>query len=105
LTVLAGAVIGLNRGARGHAAGLRATILVALAACVAMIQANILLPVDGKTGGSFKQIVCEGSGGVRLSLEVSWRQAEADGPPLKLIELLNGNYPVVSFELTSDNHV
>jgi putative Mg2+ transporter-C (MgtC) family protein len=52
-----------------------------------------------------KQIVCESSGGVRLCFEVSWRQAEADGPPLKLIELLNGNYPVVSFELTSDNHV
>lgn len=53
LTVLAGAVIGLNRGVHGHAAGLRTTILVALAACVAMIQANILLPVGGKTTDSF----------------------------------------------------
>ena len=53
LTVVAGAMIGLNRGVHGHAAGLRTTILVALAACVAMIQANILLPVDGKTAGSF----------------------------------------------------
>jgi putative Mg2+ transporter-C (MgtC) family protein len=53
LTVLAGAVLGSNREARGHAAGLRTTILVGLAACVAMIQANILLPVDGKTSGSF----------------------------------------------------
>jgi putative Mg2+ transporter-C (MgtC) family protein len=53
LTMLAGAVIGFNRGARGHAAGFRTTILVGLAASVAMIQANILLPLDGKTTGSF----------------------------------------------------
>lgn len=53
LTMLAGAIIGLNRGARGHAAGFRTTILVALAASVAMIQANILLPLAGKTSESF----------------------------------------------------
>src|SRR6266446_8043427 len=53
LTMLAGAIIGFNRGARGHAAGFRTTILVGLAASVAMIQANILLPMDGKTTGSF----------------------------------------------------
>jgi putative Mg2+ transporter-C (MgtC) family protein len=53
LTVLAGALIGFDREARGHAAGLRTTILVALAAAIAMIQANILLPVSGKEAGSF----------------------------------------------------
>ena len=53
LTMLAGAIIGLNRGARGHAAGFRTTILVALAASVAMIQANILLPLGGKTPDLF----------------------------------------------------
>src|ERR1700761_2892803 len=53
LTMLASGVIGFNRGARGHAAGFRTTILVGLAASVAMIQADILLPVDGKTTGSF----------------------------------------------------
>jgi len=53
LTMLAGAIIGLNRGARGHAAGFRTTILVALAASVAMIQANILLSLGGKTSESF----------------------------------------------------
>jgi putative Mg2+ transporter-C (MgtC) family protein len=53
LTMLACGAIGLNRGARGHAAGFRTTILVGLAASVAMIQANILLPVDGKTPESF----------------------------------------------------
>ncbi|WP_213775029.1 MgtC/SapB family protein [Bradyrhizobium sp. dw_78] len=53
LTMLAGAVIGFNRGARGHAAGFRTTILVGLAAALAMIQANILLPLSGKTPESF----------------------------------------------------
>lgn len=53
LTVLAGAMIGFNRGERGRAAGLRTTILVALAAAIAMIQANLLLPVSGKTADSF----------------------------------------------------
>jgi putative Mg2+ transporter-C (MgtC) family protein len=53
LTMLAGAIIGFNRGARGHAAGFRTTILVGLAASVAMIQANILLPLGGKTPDSF----------------------------------------------------
>jgi putative Mg2+ transporter-C (MgtC) family protein len=53
LTLLAGAVIGSNRSARGHAAGFRTTILVCLAASVAMIQANILLPLSGKTTESF----------------------------------------------------
>lgn len=220
LTLIAGAVVGLNRGVRGHAAGLRTTILVALAASVAMIQANILLPVAGKTGSSFgvmdlmrmplgiltgvgfigagtilrrgdlitgvttaatlwivtviglcfgggqlalgicatgltvltlwalvvldvriprdhrallcvkvdlatfstvrlsqliaplgckaslrKQTLYEDSGEVKLCFEISWRQAEAAGPPQELITLLNGSYPVVSFELTSDNHV
>jgi putative Mg2+ transporter-C (MgtC) family protein len=220
LTIAAAAVIGLNRGVRGHAAGLRTTILVGLAAAVAMIQANILLPVGGKTGGSFgvmdlmrmplgiltgvgfigagtilrrgdmitgvttaatlwvttviglcfgggqlalgccatgltvltlwalvvldiriprdhramlclkvdfasfstarlgeliapfgcratlrKQSVCQDSREVCLCFEISWRQAEASGPPRELIAVLNGNYPVVSFELTSDNHV
>ncbi len=50
LTVLAGGIIGIDRGVRGHVAGLRTTILVALAAALAMVQANILLPITGKTG-------------------------------------------------------
>ncbi|MBS0232784.1 MAG: MgtC/SapB family protein [Proteobacteria bacterium] len=53
LTMVAAALIGLDREAGGHNAGLRTTILVGLAAAVAMIQANLLLPVDGKTPGSF----------------------------------------------------
>ncbi|WP_192254621.1 MgtC/SapB family protein [Mesorhizobium silamurunense] len=53
LTLLAGFLIGLNREARGHSAGLRTTILVGLAACVAMVQANMLLDVSGKGPDSF----------------------------------------------------
>lgn len=53
LTMACGMVIGYNREARGHAAGLRTTMLVGLAAAVAMIQANLLLPVAGKTPESF----------------------------------------------------
>ena len=46
-------VIGLNRDKRGHTAGLRTTILVCLAATVAMIQANLLLNTEGKKPDSF----------------------------------------------------
>jgi putative Mg2+ transporter-C (MgtC) family protein len=53
LTVLAGVVVGLDRGVRGHSAGLRTTILVTLAASVAMMEANVLLTVGGKHPDSF----------------------------------------------------
>jgi putative Mg2+ transporter-C (MgtC) family protein len=53
LTVIAGALIGVNRSEGGHPAGLRTTLLVCLAASVAMIQTNLLLPVRGKTPESF----------------------------------------------------
>jgi putative Mg2+ transporter-C (MgtC) family protein len=53
LVIAAGALIGLNREAGGHAAGFRTTILVGLAACLTMIQANLLLSMTGKTFQSF----------------------------------------------------
>jgi putative Mg2+ transporter-C (MgtC) family protein len=53
LTVVAGALLGFDREAKGHAAGLRTTTLVCLAASVAMIQANLLLPTVGKASESF----------------------------------------------------
>jgi len=53
LTVLGGSLIGLNRGERGHAAGLRTTLLVCLAASISMIQVNLLLAIRGKTQDSF----------------------------------------------------
>jgi len=53
LTIIAAAAIGFERGESGKAAGLRTTLLVGLAACLAMIQMNFLLTVEGKDAGSF----------------------------------------------------
>ncbi|HEY1610725.1 MAG TPA: MgtC/SapB family protein [Paraburkholderia sp.] len=53
LTAIAGTLIGLNRDETGNAAGLRTTLLVCLAACIAMIQANVLLVQHGKPADSF----------------------------------------------------
>jgi putative Mg2+ transporter-C (MgtC) family protein len=53
LSIIAGALIGLDRGEHGRPAGLRTTLLVCLAAAVAMIQANLLLATGGKTPDSF----------------------------------------------------
>jgi putative Mg2+ transporter-C (MgtC) family protein len=53
LSVVAGGLLGLDRGEHGRAAGFRTTILVSLAACVAMIQTNLLLLVAGKPPNSF----------------------------------------------------
>jgi putative Mg2+ transporter-C (MgtC) family protein len=51
--VVAGGLLGLDRGIRGRIAGLRTTILICLAACGAMIEGNLLLSVIGKTASSF----------------------------------------------------
>jgi putative Mg2+ transporter-C (MgtC) family protein len=53
LSIIAGTIIGLDRGEHGRPAGLRTTLLVCLAATVAMIQTNILLAARGKTADSF----------------------------------------------------
>ncbi len=53
LTLVAGVVIGINREERGHAAGLRTTMLVCLAAAVATIQANLLLSASGRASDAF----------------------------------------------------
>lgn len=53
LTFIAGGVLGFDREATGHPAGLRTTILVALAAAIAMVQCNLLLSLGGKNSGSF----------------------------------------------------
>jgi putative Mg2+ transporter-C (MgtC) family protein len=53
LSLIAGALIGLDRGEHGRPAGLRTTLLVCLAAAVSMIQANLLLVTGGKTPDSF----------------------------------------------------
>jgi putative Mg2+ transporter-C (MgtC) family protein len=56
LAILAGGLIGFNRGEHGVPAGLRTTLLVCLAACLSMIQANILMASAGKPGDSFVTI-------------------------------------------------
>jgi putative Mg2+ transporter-C (MgtC) family protein len=53
LTVAAGILIGYNRSEHGKAAGMRTTLLVCLAASVAMIQVNLLLPTAGRPPNSF----------------------------------------------------
>src|ERR1700733_12134943 len=53
LTLVAGILIGVNRSEHGHAAGLRTTLLVCLAASLSMLQVNLLLPMAGKTSSSF----------------------------------------------------
>lgn len=53
LTVLAGGMIGFNRGEHGRPAGLRTTLLVCLAASASMIQANLLLPTVHRSPDSF----------------------------------------------------
>ena len=53
LTVIAGVLIGYDRSEHGKAAGMRTCLLVCLAASVAMIQVNLLLPMAGKSSDSF----------------------------------------------------
>ncbi|MFG1463015.1 MgtC/SapB family protein [Xanthobacter sp. DSM 24535] len=54
-TFLACGLIGLDRGSQERAAGLRTNIIVGLAACLAMISANLLLTLSGKASDSFVQ--------------------------------------------------
>ena len=51
--IAAGGLIGLNRSEHGRAVGRRTSILVSLAACVAMVQVNLLLPLAGRSPSSF----------------------------------------------------
>jgi putative Mg2+ transporter-C (MgtC) family protein len=53
LTTLAAGAIGFDRDIEGHSAGLRTSLLVALAACLAMLQANWLMNSVGKSSDSF----------------------------------------------------
>ncbi len=48
--------IGLDRDRHGKTAGMRTTMLVCLAATLAMIEANLLLTTAGKTPSSFVQL-------------------------------------------------
>jgi len=52
-TIVVGGLVGLDRGEHARPAGLRTTLLVSLAACLAMLQANLLLATSGKSATSF----------------------------------------------------
>jgi uncharacterized membrane protein YhiD involved in acid resistance len=56
LAAAAGAPLGVNRSERGMPAGLRTTLLVCLAASVAMTQANLLLGTAGRPIDSFVRL-------------------------------------------------
>jgi hypothetical protein len=75
LTVAAGILIGLNRSEHGHAAGLRTTLLVCLAASLSMLQVNLLLSMIGKTPSSFAvmDLMRLPLGQRELRTEVCWR--------------------------------
>jgi putative Mg2+ transporter-C (MgtC) family protein len=53
LTTLCAGVLGFDRDERGRSAGLRTNLLVGLAACLAMLQANWLINSNGKPEDSF----------------------------------------------------
>src|SRR5579862_2520470 len=53
LTLVAGVLIGFNREEHRQPAGLRTTLLVCLAAAVAMLQANVLLGTAGRSPNSY----------------------------------------------------
>jgi putative Mg2+ transporter-C (MgtC) family protein len=52
-TLVAAALIGINRSEHGRPAGLKTSLLVSLAACIAMLQVNFLLPLTGRHPDSF----------------------------------------------------
>ena len=53
LTLLAGLLIGFDRSEHGKVAGLRTTVLMGLAASLAMIRVNLLLSTAGRSPDSF----------------------------------------------------
>jgi putative Mg2+ transporter-C (MgtC) family protein len=55
-TLVAGILVGADRGERGKAAGIRTNVLVCLAASLSMILANGMLGTSGKNSSSFVQL-------------------------------------------------
>jgi putative Mg2+ transporter-C (MgtC) family protein len=53
LAVVIGIILGFDRSTHGKAAGMRTTVLVCVAAAIAMIQVNMLLLTAGRPSGSF----------------------------------------------------
>jgi putative Mg2+ transporter-C (MgtC) family protein len=53
LTMIASGLLGWDRGEHGRPAGVRTTVLVGLASCIAMVVGNLALSTSGKTDASF----------------------------------------------------
>jgi putative Mg2+ transporter-C (MgtC) family protein len=53
LACIASMILGYNRDEHGRPAGMRTLMLVTLAATLAMLQVNLLLPIHGKPSDSF----------------------------------------------------
>jgi putative Mg2+ transporter-C (MgtC) family protein len=53
LAFFCAAIIGFDRGERGRTAGLRTTILMSMAACIAMLEANLLMSTAGRAPDAF----------------------------------------------------
>ena len=54
--LMAGGLIGFDRSTRGRIAGLRTTMLMCLAATGAMIEANLMLELTGRTAQCFAMV-------------------------------------------------
>lgn len=57
-TLVGCGALGLDRGQRGRTAGLRTTMLVGLAAAVAMVQMNLLTPLAAASSASAPPQLC-----------------------------------------------
>jgi putative Mg2+ transporter-C (MgtC) family protein len=55
-TFIVGILVGIDRGERGKAAGIRTNVLVCLAASLSMILANGMLGTAGKNSSSFSTL-------------------------------------------------
>lgn len=53
VTTMSAGIIGFDRDEGGRSAGLRTNLLVALAACIAMIQSNVLINSSGRPSDPF----------------------------------------------------
>lgn len=56
LAFIGATIVGFNRGERSEAVGMRTTILVCMATCLATLLANDLLGTRGKNRHSYVQI-------------------------------------------------
>lgn len=56
LTIVGGAILGIDRSEHSRPAGLRTVLLVSLAASLAMVLANLMIGTRGKAADSFVQL-------------------------------------------------